>query len=72
MTTMAMAFWRSGEFGITKDVEFENGVQHDIGVEAIVPRVGAHQGRERTTNVVLLIEQVEAFEAHGECIAFQE
>ena len=44
--TSRSTFGRSGKFGTSEDIELEDGVEHDIGVEDIAPGVGAHQGGE--------------------------
>ena len=44
--TSRSTFGRSGKFGTSEDIEFEDGMEHDIGVEDIAPGVGAHQGGE--------------------------
>ena len=44
--TSRSTFGRSGKFSTSEDIEFEDGVEHNISIEDIAPGVGAHQGGE--------------------------
>ena len=67
-----MAFGRLGQFGTAEEVEAVDGVEHHILVEHVGPGIGARQRGERTRDLALLTEEVEAFETEGEGLVLEK